>query len=163
MVCENVSHTQVVVEEVEEHQHAAAHDYKNTDHDGGDVNRLFVLLLCGLVPLQLKVASGGTTNDVNQRSRLGVSEPSASPPRLFSLSLNSVQCELVSCQSSHDDHQRYLPPAAQLAGHNSFLPTLQNTQSALQTVFRLRSCASQTPSDCALALALHQGGRTWTE
>lgn len=33
----------------------------------------------------------------------------------------------MSCQSSHDDHQRYLLPAAQLAGHNSFLATLQNT------------------------------------
>lgn len=74
----SVSHTQVVVEEVEEHQHTAAHDYKNTDHDGGDVNCLFVLLLCGLVPLQLKVASGGTTNDVNQGSRWGftILEPS---------------------------------------------------------------------------------------
>lgn len=51
--------TQVVVEKVEEHQHAAAHDYEDTDHDGGDVNRLFVLLLCRLVPLQLKVAPGG--------------------------------------------------------------------------------------------------------
>lgn len=84
--CESVSHTQVVVEEVEEHQHAAAHDYKNTDHDGGDVNRLFVLLLCGLVPLQLKVASGGTTNGVNQGSLLGgVHHPGAvSKPRRFS-------------------------------------------------------------------------------
>lgn len=79
-VCESVSHTQVVVEEVEEHQHAAAHDYKNTDHDGGNVNRLFVLLLCGLVPLQLKVASGGTTNVVNQRSLLGVHHPGAVSP-----------------------------------------------------------------------------------
>lgn len=165
MACESVSHTQVVVEEVEEHQHAAAHDYKHTDHDGGDVNRLFVLLLCGLVPLQFKVASGGTTNDVNQRSLLGVHHPGAvsKPPEVFSLSLNSIQSELVSCQSSHGDHQRYLPPAVQLAGHNSFLPTLQNTQPVLQTVFRLRPCASQKPSDCALALALHQGGRTWTE
>lgn len=79
-MCESVSHTQVVVEEVEEHQHAAAHDYKNTDHDGGNVNRLFVLLLCGLVPLQLKVASGGTTNVVNQRSLLGVHHPGAVSP-----------------------------------------------------------------------------------
>lgn len=75
-----VSHTQVVVEEVEEHQHAAAHDYKNTDHDGGDVNRLFILLLSDLVPLQLKVASGGTTNDVNKRSLLGFTILESSVP-----------------------------------------------------------------------------------
>lgn len=91
-VCESISHTQVVIEEVEEHQHAAAHDHKHADHDGGDVNRLFVLLLCGLVPLQLKVAPGGKPNTDHAAV-----------------------------------HQRYLPSAAQLAGHSPFLSTAQNT------------------------------------
>lgn len=166
----NVNHTQVVVEKVEEHQHAAAHDYKNTDHDGGDVNRLFVLLLCRLVPLQLKVASGGKQTRVNLRSLLDVlrsPEPSEGPGGLLPLSLNSVFRDLASCQSGRGDraavHQRCLPSAARLAGHNSFLATLQNTQSVLRNGVRLRSCTSQLPSDCALALALHQGGRTWTE
>lgn len=71
-VCERVSRTQVVVEEVEEHQHAAAHDHKHADHDGGDVHRLFILLLCGLVPLQLEVAPGGkpkAVSLVNPRSQ----------------------------------------------------------------------------------------------
>lgn len=58
-VCEGIGPTQVVVEEVEQHQHAAAHHHKHADHDGSDINRLFVLLLRRLVPLQLKVAPGG--------------------------------------------------------------------------------------------------------
>lgn len=114
----NVNHTQVVVEKVEEHQHAAAHDYKNTDHDGGDVNRLFVLLLCRLVPLQLKVASGGKQTRVNLRSLLDVlrsPEPSEGPGGLLPLSLNSVFRDLASCQSGRGDraavHQRCLPSA----------------------------------------------------
>lgn len=129
-VCESISHTQVVIEEVEEHQHAAAHDHKHADHDGGDVNRLFVLLLCGLVPLQLKVAPGGKPNTDHAAV-----------------------------------HQRYLPSAAQLAGHSPFLSTAQHTHTihAPENVFRPRPCASRTPSDCALALALRQGGWTWAE
>lgn len=165
--------TQVVVEKVEEHQHAAAHDYENTDHDGGDVNRLFVLLLCRLVPLQLKVAPGGKQTPSGALTRghcwmFAIPEPSGGPGGLFPLSLNSISShDLASCQSGRGDHtavhQRYLPSAAQLAGHNSFLATLQNTQSVLRNIFRLRPCATQLPSDCALALALHQGGWTWTE
>lgn len=54
-----VARTQVVVEKVEEHQHAAAHDHEHGDHDGGDVNGLLVLLLRSLVPLELQVASRG--------------------------------------------------------------------------------------------------------
>lgn len=51
--------TQVVVEEVKQHQHAAAHDHEHADHNGGDVYRLFVLLLCSVVTLVLHVASAG--------------------------------------------------------------------------------------------------------
>lgn len=57
IVC--VCRTQVVIEVVEEHQHAAAHDHKHTNHDGGDVHRLLVLLLCAVIPLVLHVASAG--------------------------------------------------------------------------------------------------------
>lgn len=66
-VCESVCRTQVVVEEVEEHQHAAAHDHKDADHDGGDVHRLLVLLLRHLVPLQLQVAPAGETTGGSAR------------------------------------------------------------------------------------------------
>lgn len=59
LVCECISCTQVVVVKVEEHQHAAAHNNKHADHNGGDIHRLLVLLLCGLIPLELQVASGG--------------------------------------------------------------------------------------------------------
>lgn len=57
MMC--ICRTQVVIEKVEEHQHAAAHDHEHADHDGGDVHRLLVLLLCTVIPLVLHVASAG--------------------------------------------------------------------------------------------------------
>lgn len=59
MLCECVCRTQVVIEVVEEHQHAAAHDHEHTNHDGGDIHRLLVLLLCAVIPLVLHVASAG--------------------------------------------------------------------------------------------------------
>lgn len=108
-VCEGVSHTQVVVEEVEEHQHAAAHDHKNADHDGGDVNRLFVLLLRGLVPLQLEVAPGGgkkkkktnAVRHVNPRPPSDVHEPCSGLPFTKRLA--------VGCHGDHTAaHRRYL-------------------------------------------------------
>lgn len=59
VLCECVFRTQVVIEVVEEHQHAAAHDHEHTNHDGGDIHRLLVLLLCAVIPLVLHVASAG--------------------------------------------------------------------------------------------------------
>lgn len=67
VVC--VCRTQAVVEEVEEHQHAAAHDHEHADHDGGDVHRLLVLLLCAVVPLVLHVASAGRRDKVQDVAR----------------------------------------------------------------------------------------------
>lgn len=55
----------MVVEEVEKHQHAAAHDHKHADHDGGDVHCLLVLLLRAVVPLVLHVASAGGQTGVS--------------------------------------------------------------------------------------------------
>lgn len=57
--CVRICRTQAVIEKVQEHQHAAAHDHEHTDHDGGDVHRLLVLLLCTVVSLVLHVASAG--------------------------------------------------------------------------------------------------------
>lgn len=56
---QNACRTQVVVEKVEEHQHVAAHDHEHTDHDGGDVHRLLVLLLRSVVSFVLHVTSAG--------------------------------------------------------------------------------------------------------
>lgn len=50
-----VRRTEVVVEEVEQHQHVAAHEDEHTDHDGGDVHRLLVLLLRAVVSFMLHV------------------------------------------------------------------------------------------------------------
>lgn len=55
----NVCRTQVVVEKVKEHQHVAAHEHEHADHDGADVHRLLVLLLCAVVPFVLHVTSAG--------------------------------------------------------------------------------------------------------
>lgn len=68
--------TQVVIEEVEEHQHAAAHDHKDADHDGGDVHRLLVLLLGAVVPLVLHVASACEENNREDRFHLKTQPPS---------------------------------------------------------------------------------------
>lgn len=56
VLCRCILCTQVVIEEVEQHQHAATHDHEHTDHDGCDVHRLLVLLLGAVIPLVLHVA-----------------------------------------------------------------------------------------------------------
>lgn len=61
-VCVRICRTQAVIEKVQEHEHAAAHDHKHTDHDWGDVHRLLVLLLRAVIPLVLHVASVGGEN-----------------------------------------------------------------------------------------------------
>lgn len=61
-VCVRICRTQAVIEKVQEHQHAAAHDHEHTDHDWGDVHRLLVLLLRAVIPLVLHVASAGGEN-----------------------------------------------------------------------------------------------------
>lgn len=50
--------TQVVVEEVQEHQHGAAHDHEDAGHDGRHVHRLVLLLVRPVVTLVLHVPPG---------------------------------------------------------------------------------------------------------
>lgn len=50
--------TQVVIEEVQEHQHGAAHDHEDAGHDGRHVHRLVLLLVRPVVTLVLHVPPG---------------------------------------------------------------------------------------------------------
>lgn len=58
----------MIIKEVQQHQHRAAHDHKHTNHDGGDVNNLLIVFLGTVVSLVLQITSANTHTDKAQNS-----------------------------------------------------------------------------------------------